>query len=585
MEYNPLVVKENGQTIITLNAEGQYLISLKDEYGNEKVFTAEIKSSILGYDEKLIYGYSEKAQKDYTNEKLSINHSLFEQYGISYVSVIYQGEESIIYDLINENEIEFDLDSFEKCIGFDNKSGEYVVVFKDIYGNEMRKVVYYSDLATLSLNRTTRSEESSSYDIDEAVLEGFWSNMILKFDSTSTKYVFKINGESLHLPYVLSFDNEGLADEVRYSIYYLDEYGFEYEFDAYLSRKEVELEVLNTDLVEISNILTTKSNIKLKVEENTIVTYTINGSEKFIYQGEELYIDGIYRIEVTDKAGNKQAITIKKDTFTYYEFYNVGKSQVVMSGEVVNSNQVTFKVKNDDTSYIEKVFLNGVLLEKYNSTTFSENGKWEFIISDKMGNKSYFSFYQVLKKMQSFDYETPDYYKISEINYDSGNGVNISYMDYVTQTEINSVINLKENGTYKIKMTSILDNSSKTFEIRIDNTAPTITLIGCEAGGSTKEDVTIQGYGVGDTVYIYKDGKLVSKTYISSNSITPPKIKDGGKYEIVVESEAGVQTVIEFQRDYIANTAGSVLIIILILATVISLFAGIVLRNKQKVDD
>ena len=585
MEYNPQVIEENGQTIITLNIEGDYLILLKDEYGNEKVFTAEIKNSNLVYDEKLIYGYSEKAHKDYTNEKLSINHSLFEQYGISYVSVIYQGEEFIIYDLINEKEIEFDLESFEKCIGFNNKAGEYIVLFKDIYGNEMRKIVYYSDLTTLNLNRTTRSEESSSYDIEEAVLEGFWSNMILKFDSTSTKYVFKINGESLHLPYVLSFDNEGLADEVNYSIYYLDEYGFEYEFDAYLSRKDLEIEVLNTDVVVIKDLLTTKSNIKLRVEENTTVTYTIDGGDKIIYQGEELYIDGIYRIEVTDKAGNKEAVTIKKDTFAYYEFYNVGKSQVVMSGEVVNSKQVTFKVKNDDTSYIEKVFLNGVLLEKYNSTTFQENGMWEFIISDKMGNKSYFSFYQVLKAMQSFDYETPDYYKISEINYNSGNGVNISYMDYVTQNEINSHIVLNENGTYKIKMTSILDNSSKTFEIRIDNTAPTITLKGCEVGGSTKEDVIIEGYEVGDTVYIYKDGKLVSKTYISSNSITPPKIKEGGKYEIVVESEAGVQTVIEFQRDYILNAAGSTLIIILILATVTCLFAGLVFRNKQKVDN
>lgn len=583
--FNPQVVNENGQTIITLNLEGQYIISLNDEYGNEKVFIAEIKSSNLVYDEKLIYGYSEKAYKDYTNEKLSINHSLFEQYGISYVSVIYQGEEFILYDLINEKEIEFDLESFEKCIGFDNKSGDYIVLFKDIYGNEMRKMVYYSDLATLNLSRTTRSEQETSYDIEQAVLEGFWSNMILKFDSTSTKYVFKINGESLHLPYVLSFDNEGLADEVHYSIYYLDEYGFEYEFDAYLSRKDLEIEVLNTDVVVIKDLLTTKSNIKLRVEENTTVTYTIDGGDKIIYQGEELYIDGVYRIEVTDKAGNKQAITIKKDTFAYYEFYNVGKSQVVMSGEVVNSKEVTFKVKNDDTSYIEKVFLNGVLLEKYNSTTFSENGKWEFIISDKMGNKSYFSFYQVLKAMQSFDYETPDYYKISEINYNSGNGVNVSYMDYVTQNEINSHIMLNENGTYKIKMTSILDNSSKTFEIRIDNTAPTITLKGCEVGGSTKEDVIIEGYEVGDTVYIYKDGKLVSKTYISNSSITPPTIKEGGLYEIVVESEAGVQTVIGFQKDYIPNAAGSILIIILILATVISLFAGLVFRNKQKVDN
>ena len=158
-------------------------------------------------------------------------------------------------------------------------------------------------------------------------------------------------------------------------------------------------------------------------------------------------------------------------------------------------------------------------------------------------------------------------------------------MDYVEHNDINSKILLKENGTYKIKMTSILDNSSKIFEIKINSYAPEIILVGCEIGGSTKEDVKILGYEVGDTVYIYKDGKLVSKTYISSNSVTPPTIKEGGKYEIVVESEAGVMAAVEFQKDYIANTAGSVLITIVILASVISLFAGLVLRNKLKVDN
>ena len=51
-------------------------------------------------------------------------------------------------------------------------------------------------------------------------------------------------------------------------------------------------------------------------------------------------------------------------------------------------------------------------------------------------------------------------------------------------------------------MTSILDNSSKSFEIRINNSVPVISLQGCEIDGSTKEDVTILGYEVGDTVYI-----------------------------------------------------------------------------------
>ena len=583
--YNTKADVENGQTSITLTQPGKYEVKLVDEYGNKKIFIGEIKSANLAFDEKLIYGYSENALKDYTNDKLSINHSLLETYGIYYVSVIYQEEEFALYDLISENKVEFDATAFENCIGFDGKAGEYIVVFKDRYGNDTRKVVYYSDVSTLQLSRVTRNYTETNYIVDDVIEEGFWSNMQLKFDTSSTNYVFKINNETYHLPYTLSFDNDAKVAEIEYKIYYLDEYGFEHEFSAYLCRNDIEINVLNTDTVVIGDLLTTKSNIKFSVDENTYVTYTIDGQNKTVYKGEELYKDGVYRIEVTDRAGNIEALTIKKDTFVYYEFFNVGKNQRVINGEVVNSNTVNFKVTGEDTSYIEKVFLNGVLLEKYDSTTFSENGKWEFIISDKMGNKSYFNFYQIIKSMQEFNYDTPEYYKISEIQYNSGNGVNISYMDYVKQNENNSTISLTENGTYKIKITSMLDNSSKTFEIKINNSAPEISLIGCEIDGSTKEDVKIDGYSVGDTVYIYKNGKLVSKTLISSKSVTPPTIKDGGEYKIVVESESGVKTTIKFKKDYIANTAGSVLITILILAVVICLFAGLLLRNKLKVDD
>ena len=45
-----------------------------------------------------------------------------------------------------------------------------------------------------------------------------------KIDTDAKNYVFKVNGESLHLPYVLNFGTEALAAAIHYSIYYLDEY-------------------------------------------------------------------------------------------------------------------------------------------------------------------------------------------------------------------------------------------------------------------------------------------------------------------------------------------------------------------------
>jgi hypothetical protein len=65
----------------------------------------------------------------------------------------------------------------------------------------------------------------------------------------------------------------------------------------------------------------------------------------------------------------------------------------------------------------------------------------------------------------------------------------------------------------------------------------------------------------------------------------PPTISEAGKYKIVVENEAGVQTELSFERKYVPNVAGSVLIIVLSFAAVVGLFVGLIWRNHSKTDD
>ena len=54
---------------------------------------------------------------------------------------------------------------------------------------------------------------------------------------------------------------------------------------------------------------------------------------------------------------------------------------------------------------------------------------------------------------------------------------------------------------------------------------------------------------------------------------------------MVVESEAGVATELHFVRKHVMNTAGSVLIMVLVGVAAAGLFAGLVYRNKSKTDD
>jgi hypothetical protein len=138
-------------------------------------------------------------------------------------------------------------------------------------------------------------------------------------------------------------------------------------------------------------------------------------------------------------------------------------------------------------------------------------------------------------------------------------------------------------------MTSDVTGMSTSFEFTVNTTAPTVSLVGCEIGETTINDVTLTGYKVGDVIKIYRatdaGEKLVEQVEITSLATKIPTVTEGGKYRIVVESEAGVATELSFVRKHVMNTAGSVFIMVMIGLSVVGLFTGLVYRNKSKTDD
>jgi hypothetical protein len=131
--------------------------------------------------------------------------------------------------------------------------------------------------------------------------------------------------------------------------------------------------------------------------------------------------------------------------------------------------------------------------------------------------------------------------------------------------------------------------TTSTFEFTINTNAPNVSLVGCNVGETTINDVTIAGYSVGDRIYVYRDlgdgEKLVNTVEVTSQSTKIPTITEKGKYRIVVESEAGVATELSFVRKHVMNTAGSIFIMVIVGVAAVGLFAGLVYRNKSKTDD
>ena len=592
-DYKPVITVINGITNVVLSEAGNYTVILSDEHKNTIERSAEINCSSVAFNESLLIGYNENALKKkegYTNQKLSINKSVFDGEQICYISVQYGDEITVIYDGISEEAISLDESKLFELIG-NQGDGEYILRVRNRYGALLTKVLHYRSTPTLTLERVIRSStEPEAYDISKALSIGFWSNSELIFKTDAESYVFTINGDKTECPKTLAFAAAEQQGRSEYEITYTDEYGFTYSFKAYLVRQTIEIKPeLNNGGVDINGVITTLGDIVVKFSENSTCTYTVNNSEEKIYTpGEKLSMDGTYRFVVVDYAGNAAAMTVKKDTIVEFEFVNSNTLTAIQSGGVVNAAKVEFKSVNGDSVYIEKAFKDGVLQSDLSSTRFTGDGKWEFIISDKLGNKSYFCFYIITKEKSSFAYTTPYEYQITELWYDSGDGVKISYLKFANHSETSSSFEFSENGIYTVVMTSTVTGGVSKFEFTINTNAPTAYLVGCNPGETTLKDITVAGCVVGDTIRIYRvtstGEELVSETEITSISTKMPIVNEGGEYRIVVESEAGVETELSFVRKHVMNTAGSVFIITVIMVIVVGLFVGLVYRNKSRTD-
>lgn len=584
-----IVTVENGITVVKLFEKGEYNIKITDEFGNVFVSEAEINQKNLDFDEDLIYGYNENAlRKDdgYTNKILSISKAKLTDNNICYISIIFNDKETVLLDLISEKITNLESDEIlNSCIGKDG-DGEYIIIFRDKFGNKMpEKTIHYKKGTTLSLLRTIRSSnETQNYEISEAIEKGFWANNSLIFNTTSSQYILKIDGRKVDCPRTLNFGSGADEGDFVYKVSYQDEYGNFYEFEAHLFRQKLELLVPSkVKTIDEDGLLITRNNISLVVPDNAICTYLLNGEEKEYISNTVLTKDGNYRFTIKDLAGNISALTIKKDTVVEFDMTEVSTNSKVVNGGIICSDRVAFNALNGDSSYIKYVFKNGELIKDFDDNKFIGNGKWEIIISDNIGNETYFTFQIIMHKLNKFDYTVPYGYKITEIWFNAGDDIPLSYMQYVKGE--GTILNLTENGKYSVVMSSDTTGLSSSFSIEINNSKPQIKLVGCNEDETTLNDITITGFKVGDKIEIYRDGKLYKTVEILTSQTDAPIITEGGNYRIVVTNEAGVETTVSFVRKYIPNSAGNVLIIVLIIIAALVVFIGLVYRQRSKVDE
>lgn len=570
---------------IILEGNGLYNITITNENENIREFSVEINNNVYEVNDDILYGFNDIALRRndlYTNQRISINKDSISKQGISLINMSFNNKEYILYDNISLDKVIDDnyLNSFIGSMG----SGIYKLYFRNKYGTYSYKEVHYQEESLFSIYRMTKSDvRNQSYSLDEALKDGVYSNNYVLLSTSSKQYNLMVNNNKAEAPYEFKFPSNTPTGSYTYEVSYIDEYGFSYEFKVYLIRQTIEFNLNVEDYLDLDGIITVNKNFSLSFDNDYKGMY-LESTKEFTYENNQTIVnDGSYLFTIVDKAGNSRKFTIRKDSIVSFEIKDTLNDKILVDGDISNSNQIRLIAANGERITILKAYLNGVLINNP-STSFTDNGKWEILVSDDVGNIKYTSFYIYTHAISSFEYKTPYNYKITDLMYKDNDGNKISYMDNVVQYDYYSMVKFEVNGTYTITMKSSSTDQTSAFEIQINNKEPQIKLIGAENGKETKKKVTISGYSEGDTILIYKDNALIQTIKVTSSEMRSPEIVDKGDYVIEVINVEGNKTTLQFRRVYTANTASSIFVIVALVGVASILFIGLFLRKKEKIE-
>lgn len=588
----PVEINEpSGRCSIVKKDAGSYRIVINDRFDNQVIVEFVIEDKPFTFKQDYLTGYNEDAlRKDdgYTNQILSVDADKMIADGIRYVTVVHGDVETVVFDLLRDEGTPVTADRITDVIGASG-DGIYLLRMRNENGNVAETVLHYMGSDTLRVSRLIRtSREAEPIAIVQGEDNKIYSNYSVTFETIARKYEIRVDGDRADMPLVIRYPSDGEdTGEYRQTVTYVDEYGFKYSFEINLIRKQLNIDLTKTmKIVEINEVKMTQDDVSVEFEGSVQCEYTLDAGDRIPYQsGEKLTADGMYRFYVTDIAGNVHSAAVRKDTLVEFTFLYTGTDKVVEKGSVVMSGSARFMPVNNDSAKLDLVVLNGEEYDNTKSTGFGECGKWEFLISDSIGNKVYYYFYVLPYPLSRFEYESPYAYEITDVSFDSGDGILVSYTNMVVNNanKRNSTMVFDETGTYQVTVSSIATSAYFTFEVVIDRTPPKAELIGAVSGAKTTANVSLAGCVTGDVVKVYKDGKLIQTVEVTNSATKMPEINEKGDYKIVITNAAGNEQVFEFTRKYTANVATTVTIIVFCLLIAIGLTVVLVLRKRKKV--
>lgn len=265
-------------------------------------------------------------------------------------------------------------------------------------------------------------------------------------------------------------------------------------------------------------------------EPNLICWYLLNGEYKDSYAlGYELTESGSYIICVSDQARNMVTFEFEIDREISFDI-NTYRGGISNGGVrlVAYENLKIWLTK--DEQFIEYNF----------EEILNEEGEYSYTLVDELGNRQTGFFTIINKKKQNLNHILQEDIEVKQVLKD----------DEIYEFElVDGSLYLYDEGTYKVTVIDKRTNKEYSFTITLDNTPPTLEIVGVENGGKTKGVVTLKN--VSETPYklvIHVDG--VPFEYKLGD-----KIERCGRFDIKLYDEAGNLTIYTFEREYSLNAA------------------------------
>lgn len=284
-------------------------------------------------------------------------------------------------------------------------------------------------------------------------------------------------------------------------------------------------------------------------EENLTAELFKNGKSLGEYtSGNPVSADGIYRIVVSDRAGNSVEVEFTIDKTVDYTI-NVNDKGL--------SNSVIATANESVTVTLLK---NGEKVDYTLGAAITEPAEYSLAVTDALGNHGEISFKVVEPLVKEFTH-----------NFDEVEGFGGVTVNGEDRRLNYGTLELKEDGVYEVGV--IVSGNTYLFKVTVDGTAPTITLGGVENGGATKDAVTIGNPSENATVKVTLNGEPVE--YTLGDEITEP-----GEYKVTVTDEIGNTAEYSFTIEK-SISVGAIIGIILGILGVVGVVVVIILKKKQ----